>query len=525
MNNPYKDPQVQNFVDESEELFDFKGFFFKVIKDWWVILLSVLICFTVAFIYLRYSTPVYKIHATLMVVDEKKGGGGGTSSSELFGGDISSLLGGKSSVDNEVEILKTRFLIEKVVRGMDLNIAYFKNGRVKLDELYNIPFKVNILTPVDTISATKFNVNAITENQLTLNYIDNLTQKDKTETVFFGKPFKIAGVGLLQINKTPNLPLAHTQYCFIVNAFDATVTGFQGNLLVSVPNKMVTTINLEISYPVPQKGEDILNKIVQEYIQQRINDKNEIADSTIQFIENRLLYVGRELGDVEGNIQSFKQNNKIADIDAQSQLLIANTSTYINKLADIETQISIIDALVDYLKDETKNKRVVPGSILPQDEIFADLVGRYNGLLLETERLLLTSTESNPYIKNLKERVASLRADMLSNLANTRSAFVISKNALNKTNNNVAGLIRNVPAQERTYLDLARQQRIKQELYIFLLQKREETAISKTANISSSRVIDQPKSEAIPFSPKRKFIWAIALIIGLILPLIRIYIA
>lgn len=521
--NTFKHDINSEGVESSDENFDFKGFLYKVLRDWWIILLSIIICLSISYSYLRYTTPIYKIRANILVADEKKGAGGIGGGANLFGEDISSLLGGKSSVENEVEILKTRNLMEKVVRGMDLNVVYYSNGRIKQVEVLDAPFKVDILSPIDSIKGTTFQIKPIDKLHVEIEYTHQLTKKEIIKTIAFGKPFTIDEIGRIQISKKPQVAWGKSNYNFTIKPFDATVSEFQKNLTVNIPNKQVTTVYLEINHAIPKKGEDILNRFIKEYIQQSMNDKNEIADSTIQFIENRLHYVSQELGSVEGNIQNFKQSNKIADITEQSKLLVTSTSDYVGKLANIQTQISIVDALVNYLKDDNKNKRVVPGSILPQDEVFGSLVQRYNGFLLEQDRLLLSSTDENPYVKNLNSRIADLRADMLSNLSNTRRSLVISKNAVLKSNNMVEGLIRNVPAQERTYLDLARQQRIKQELYIYLLKKREETAISKTSNISGSRVIDRPKSEDIPFNPKRSIIYIIALLLGLLLPLIKIY--
>jgi tyrosine-protein kinase Etk/Wzc len=506
---------------EQETAVDIKGYINRVLAQWWIIPLSLAICLGTSYLYLRYKSKMYKIHAQLLVQDDKKGGG--MNAGDLL--DLSSLLDMKSNVDNEVEILKTRMLAEKVVKDLNLNITYFKKGRVNDVEIYqrNLPFALEILGPEDSIAASTFDMEILEPELLLIEYVDS-RKNTVSNKVSFGKTFIMEGIGALRFLKNNNISLRDKYYRFHISSVQEAVSTLRKEIIVAVTNKLVTTIDLSMSHHIPKKGEDILSKLIEEYLEQNIVDKNRVADSTIKFINERLLFVSRELGDIEGDIQSFKQGNKLADLSEQSRLLLVNTSDYLKRIAEIETQLNILAGLEDYLKDESKNKRVVPSSVLANDIVFSKLVETYNGLLLERDRQLLTSTEDNPYIRNLDERIQALRGAMLSNLANTRASMQISQSQLQKDLNQFENQIRNVPAHERTYLDLARQQQIKQELYLFLLQKREEAALSKTSNISSARVIDAPKSDSLPFSPNKMVILLFGLAAGLALPFGRVYI-
>ncbi|EOR94073.1 Tyrosine-protein kinase Wzc [Arcticibacter svalbardensis MN12-7] len=512
MNNWQENPPRETTSkDETKEFLQFVG---KILANWFWVLLSTVICLSGAFFYSRYYTPVYKISAKVLFNDEKNGSGLGAQNDLL---DLSSLLGSKSSVDNEAEVLKTRMLMEKVVRGLNLNITYYSKGNIRDIELIEPPFTVQLLNTRDTIQSASFDVKFLDSNTF------EITNEDVTKTVKYNQPLFLDNIGKVNFVRNVGILRKKDFYKFEVTSIDQTVSAFMNELSVSVTNKQVSTIDLIFNYPIPQKGELILNSLIEKYVQGNITDKNLIADSTISFIENRLQYVGQELGDIEGSIQNFKQKSKITDITEQSKVLIQSSGQYIDELAKVETQLSILNSLENYLKDGSKNKRVLPSAVLPEDMVFSGLIERYNTLLLDRDRQSLSSTENNPYIQNLEEQISNLRIDMLSNLSNTRSSLIITRNKLRQRTGLVEGEIRKVPAAERTYLDLARQQQIKQELYIFLLQKREETAISKTSNISNSKVIDLPKANPIPFKPNKRMILLVGLAIGLIIPLSLIY--
>lgn len=496
--------------EDNQKLIEFLG---KLWANWYWFVLFGLAGASIAFLFVRYSTPVYKINAKLLVTDEQKGASAtGTSA---FMGDFSSLFGGVNSVDNEAEILKTRYLMEQVVGKHNAQINYFIPGDVRDVEIYPAPFEVSLLHP-DSLKGGSF--------RLQPKGVDSvlIRQDGFEQAVSFGSLVDLPNIGSVIIRKNPVAPMKQIVYQIEAVPFDSRVNEYMGRLSVSVSNKQVSIIDLALDYPIQAKGEEILQTILQTYRENNLQDKNRIADSTIAFIDNRLLFVGQELGAVEGDIQSFRQAQQLADISVQSELLLQNSAEYVKQLAEVETQLSILDNLWQYLTDE-RNERVVPNAVLPEDVVFNGLVERYNTLLLERDRRLLSATPDNPTVRNLDQQLANLRTDMLANLKNTQGRLETTKRELQRKTGQMDSEVRQVPATERQYLDLARQQQIKQELYVYLLQKREETAISKTANISNSRVIDPPKAETSPFSPRRMRTLAIGLFMGLLIPAASIY--
>lgn len=499
-----------------EDNVDLKKIFNRIIAKWPWILTSVFLFFLIAFLYTRYTPPAYQIHARVLVNDDEKGGGLNKQAGSLM--DLGGLLGGKNSVDNEAEILKTRFLMEQVVRKMKLNIVYQTKGNLVKREIYQPPFRLDIINSIDTIQSTTLIFEKISENKI------KVKSKDFNQEVNWNQPFKLSGVGLVQvIPEAGTLFKSNIEYNVNVCSVDERVAALMSQLSVSVLNKQVTIIDLGLSYALPKKGEDILNTLINQYISANLDDKNTIADSTTKFIQKRLSIIGRELGDVENQVQSFKQGNKLADMSEQGKLLVQSSGAFNSDLAKAETQVTVLSDLEDYLKDEAKNKRVFPSALLPQDMVFSGLMNQYNSLLVERDQQLLSVTEESPFIKNIDNQIAGLRKGILSNIQSTKNTFVVTRDKLRSQLSRAEGEISDVPKIEKDYLKLARNQQIKQELYIFLMQKAEETAISKTSNISIAKTIDPPKSQVLPISPKKNVIYLAGIIIGLIFPITIIF--
>ncbi|MCZ4224365.1 GumC family protein [Pedobacter rhodius] len=503
-------------ADIQKDDIDFKNILHKLFEKWSWFLVSVIFFLVFSFFYLRFTVPQYQINSKLLVNDNDNGSAASKKGSLM---DLGGLIGASNSVDNETEILKTRFLMEKVVRKMQLNIIYYQRSNFINEELYSKPFKLNIIKSVDTINFTAFNITKIDANKVLVK-----TKKFEKQ-VFWNQVFNVAGVGSIMLTKEPGQNFSNNHHYVVkVSSLDERVATLMQQLSVKA-GKQATIIDLGLSYPIPKKGEDILNELIAQYTAANIDDKNAIADSTGKFIKERLTVIASELGDQENQVKDYKQRNQLSDMSEQGKLLVQNTGEFTNELARAETQISIMNDLESYLKDESKNKRVFPSSLLPQDMVFSNLMNQYNSLLIERDRLLISDTEDSPFIKNLDLQISGLRRGVLSNIQSTRNTYLLTRNKLRSQLSEAEGQIRAVPEVEKNYLKLARNKDIKQELYIFLMQKAEETAISKTSNISVAKTIDPPKSQVEPISPKKNVIYFISLIMGFVIPIVIILLA
>lgn len=498
-------------IDNKEEQIDIKSILIKFLDKWHWFIISICICLIGAFLYIKFTPPMYQIGARVLVNSNEDSGMGKQSGALM---DLSSIIGGKNSVDNEAEILKTRFLMEQVVRKLQLNIVYSREDGFVNKELYTSPFKLIILNSVDTIKATDLTLARLSTNKF------KISGKKFEKVGEWNKKLHIPGVGEVMMSPT-EVPFSPGDFNYFVTikSIDERVNELSRQLVVEFTNKKSTIIDLNLSYALPKKGEDILNTLINQYISTNLEDKNTIADSTTQFIRKRLNVIATELGDVEDKVQNFKKGNKLADMTEQGKLLVQSSSEFSAELAKAETQVSILSDLEIYLKDESKNKRVFPASLLPQDMVFSGLMNQYNALLIERDKQLLSVTETSPFVRNIDEQIASLRQGILANIQSTKNTFVITRDKLRNQLAQASSQISGVPEIEKDYLKLARNQQIKQELYIFLMQKAEETAISKTSNISIAKTIDPPKSAVNPISPKKRLVYIAGIILGLIIPM------
>lgn len=508
-----KDTLIDEWIDKpTEDKEVFKKLFYRLVQHWKWFAISLICCLFGAFVFIRYTRPKFKVASKILVQDDAKGGG-------MLGGDMLKSLGGlfdiKSNVDNEVEILKTRTVVEKVVRKLQLYITYYREGRVKAAELYtNSPFNIEILNTNDSIPTAIFKLSFLQGKKIKLmgDGIDFIAE------TLLDEPIKTP-IGSIVIHKT-NFPVSDNGYKFSIQSIDQTVDDYLTAIDIKATNRQVTTIDLSLSTTIPKKGEDILNTLMEEYIRSNIEERNKTADSTVSFINNRIASIGQELKEVERSIQVFKQDNNVANIQEQSKALIDNASDFYKQTSAVDVQLQIVTSLEQYLKDDRNHKRIVPTTLVTQDPGFISLVEKYNTLQIERDKLLLSSTEANPTVQNIDKQLYNLRIDILNNISDQKRALSLSKQKLHGETGMFQNEIKKVPEKERAFLEYARQQKIKEELYLFLLQKKEETVIGKSSNVANARVIDAAKSEYIPYAPKKPVIALVALALGFAIPFI-----
>ncbi|MEC5145327.1 polysaccharide biosynthesis tyrosine autokinase [Chitinophaga sp. 212800010-3] len=483
------------------------------IEYWYLFIVFILIGFSAVWLYLRYTTPDYKVKAKILIRDDQKGGN--VPGQELL--QQLEIFSNKSNVQNEVEILRSRSLMEKVVRSLQLNVSYFITGRIKEAEMFEmLPFQLNWLSLNDTIRPVNYLLKPLSGNKFRLLGTKLAREAFWNDTLHLPE-------GTVKIARNVMYPLNQEVYQIRISSIDNAVAEYQKQIEVNIPTKEATIIDLGITTTVPKKGEKILNQLLEAYLQASVSNKNRIADSTVAFIDNRLGIVTQELSGVEKDIQQFKQQNELANLEEQSKLLVSGTGDFLKQLTDQQVRLSVVQSLEQYIDDDSNNKRVVPSALIVQDPTFIALVQKYNTLTIDRERLLISNTESNMIVKTIDQQIRNLRSDLQNNLASLRRGILVSIDELQKKVNVLTQKIREVPGKERIFLDYSRQQAVKQELYLFLLKKREESAISKSSNIAIARIIDSAKSEALPFRPNRSVVYLLGIIGGGVIPVTWLY--
>jgi tyrosine-protein kinase Etk/Wzc len=512
--NHNREFQLRNFIDH-------------YLVHWKWFLLGAFISLTVAFVYLRYSTPQFKATATILVKDEKKGGMLSELSAFADMGIESSL---KNNVDNEIEILKSRTLIENTVKRLHLNISMFVKGNIIYTEMFEkTPIKVHFIPKSVQFYETNVTLQFLEISPNTFQ-LENQLQNESSKNNFlnknefqYGELIETQNWNLIITKNPSKLFKANNREITIqANAIDDVTDGFRNRLNVNPLSKTSSVVELSLIDPVYEKAEVFLDNLIQIYNQDAITDKNQISENTSKFIAERLSLITKELGGVEQDVESFKKTNNLTDIDSEAKLFIEGSNTYDKKGVETEIQLNVVKSMLDYIK-KSSNTDLLPTNLIVGQEDAVGIINMYNELVLDRNRILKSATVANPTVLKMDQQIASLKQSLLSSLERLQSTLLIQKRDLDSHKGIMDSKIEKIPVQERQFKIIARQQKIKEELYLYLLQKREETAISLSATEPNARVIDSAKAAHIPVAPKKKIIYLVAFLIGILIPFGTIY--
>ncbi len=496
-------------------------------RNWFWFVLSVIVAIAISFIYLRYTTPKFETKATVLIKDKNENG----LSTDL---DPFRNLGifkrfSQGKLENDLAILNSRRIISKVVEELDFNIKYEVEGRVITNELYpNPPIRITYIKKRDSIdypsNIPKLFINVISETQF------KLSDEIENYGVFnFGEKISLSGISLIL---TPDNILNNSTEELINNTYIITYTKtvdlaleYQESIeiLNDVDNSNVIAIGMQT--PVKEKAEDFINELVRQYNLDAVEDQNLIAHKTAEFIDSRIEIIIKDLDSVETSKEEFKVKNHLTDIEVESQIVLSGATEYNSKQVEYYTQIDIIESVLEYLnnKDNKDSVELLPSNLGIKEGDLSSSIDTYNQLVLEHNRLLSLSTNKNPIVINLKEQITKLRANLLESLVNHRNALKVALREINQQENRFNSRLSKVPAQEKYFRDIVRQQQIKEELYIFLLKQREEASIKLATTTLKAKIIDSALSSKEPISPNKQSIYLQSIVIGLLIPFILIY--
>lgn len=511
------------YLEEKEEKTDFKAILFKYAIHWPWFLACTLLCMAGAWLYLCYTPSVYNISASVIIKDNDK-----NSKASSGMGDLED-LGFYSSInnfDNEVEILQSRTLIKKVVEELDLYISYATKSSFHDIELYkSSPVKVWI-TPEE---AQKLPAPA--RLHLTLQPGNKLNVKLRIGEEEYNKQFdKLPALlttpsGTFSFTPKDSTTVQSTQEIMAtVSSPRSVANAYRGALSIEPTSKSTTIAQISVKSTHTQRGMDFINKLVEVYNRDANDDKNEVATKTAEFIDERIKIINGELGTTEQELETFKRDAGLTDLKSDAQLALSENSEYEKKRAENSTQLRLVQFLAGYANNPDHAYEVLPVNVGLTDTGLAELINRYNEMLLERKRLLRSSQENNPVVVNLDASIRAMRSNVLTTINSVQRGLAITQADLERQAGKYAGRITNAPGQERQLVSISRQQEIKAGLYLMLLQKREENAITLASTANNARMVDEALADAIPVSPKGKMIYLVALILGIALPVVVIYI-
>jgi len=518
-------PVIQD--DEQESSFNFAAIYKSLVLNWPWFVASLLICFSIAAIYLRYATPVYNTGAKFLVKT-------GKSSRSAFNFQSGGVISTAAGLNNEMEILKTTALATEAVRAGKLYVSYEREGTFKNEPLYkNQPITVDIdephldilCAPIDieiTRKGKEYNVSA------TYSYIDRHGirrgpyEAKRTFTTF---PYTFSTkAGQLTFNRNGNRQMGKKDKIFVHITTPARAAGsFKGRFKVT-PMKSTSIIIFNETDVLPRRACDYLKNLATVYNISANDDKNEVAIRTEQFINDRIEKINAELGDTEGALKAYKQRNKLVQLSMNASRSFGNSDELEKRVTNANTQLALINSLTEDLNNPSNKYEVIPTNIGLSDGASTGLVHQYNELALKRKRLLQGASESSPQVQTINTQLDELSKSVKDAFAREKKNFMIQRDATMAQYQKYAAQVNETPEFEQVLSQIGRQQNIKSGLYMLLLQKREENSISLAATADKGKLLDDPVSYGM-ISPKKTQIWLIALLAGLLIPALILWIS
>ena len=530
-----KETDFNEAQESKEENIDVKELLFKYLIHWPWFVGAVIACLIAAWVYLYMSTPVYNISATVLIKDDKKGGSAGMLSGlESLG--LDGMISSSQNIDNEIEVLHSKTIAKEVVENLGLYISYMDEDEFPSRNMYKTsPVQVS-LTPQEADLLEKpmivemalqpqgsMDVNVKIgddEYQKHFEKLPAVFPTDRGTLAFFLTSDSISSSKRTLEETTGSEKITRNITATINNPL-AVAKAYCKNMTIEPTSKTTSVAVISLKNSNVQRGKDFINKLLEMYNINTNNDKNEVAQKTAEFINERIGIISKELGSTEKDLESFKRGAGITDLTSDAQIALTGSAEYEKKRVENQTQINLLQDLQKYMQNE--GYEVLPSNIGLQDLNLAAAINRYNEVLVERKRLLRTSTENNPTIINLDTSIGAMKENVQVSLDRVLRGLFITKADLDREASRYSRRISEAPGQEREFVSIARQQEIKAGLYLMLLQKREENAITLAATANNAKIIDDAIADDAPVSPKDKMIYLIALVLGVGIPVGVIY--
>jgi capsular exopolysaccharide synthesis family protein len=422
------------------------------------------------------------------------------------------------NINDEIQMIRARNMAKRVVKSLGLEVQYFGQGKIRTSQIYpnESPFILNKLFLKDSLASFSLSIKVLDDQRFSLS--------ENGQPIYFNQPFETSN-GRFSLIRT-NYPLSsYTSNLFMISyaPLDSRAAELAGNLSASQSGESNNILLLVYSTENTKMGIDIVNRWMKEYQQAGLEEKKQTAVNALTFIDDQMDTVKQELGGVEKNLLGYREKNKVFDPEQQSNNFFSTIADLDKEITKQEVQLQVVDNLISYVGDNSNPYRKVGSTLGIEEPSLISQIGEYNKIQVQRETLLKTTTAANPMVIDLETTLEKLRIGILQNLRNIRQGYQLTYNNLSARNREAGREISMIPAKEKQLLDITRRQKILEELYSFLLQKKFETSIGSASTISNVRVIEPASSTGMPVMPNRKGTYTMAFLIGLMIPSVIIF--
>lgn len=522
----------KNQTEEEEGFFNFKTLFQIFMLNWQFVLLSVLFFLGCGFVYLRYATPVYTASMKVLIKDNE------TPRSRSINGYAMDRLGmmtNSSGFDNELEILTSTGLANRVVKNLKLYVTYVQEGRISKREIYKgspivvdfeegrideleYPIKLTISKEGEGIHVAGnmfLSIDENTEDVQDQEYVIDKTLDSLPATIH-------TPAGLLFLSKNYGIPVSERDLHVTISPLDYVSATYAHRVTAAPTSKMTTVAQISIKDNLPSRCIDYLNALSQAYNDDANEDKNEVAMKTEEFIDERIDIIKNELDQTEFDMENFKRRNELVNIANDATTALSASTTFQQKQVEMQTELLLVKSLVDYMKHPANAAEVIPANLGLSNQAVAAQIGEYNNLVLTRARLVKSSSEDNPLVARIDDQMAQLWPAIRRSVESVYEDLKQKKKGVDSQYSTYLGRVKETPQMEHTFNNIARQQEIKVGLYLTLLQKREENYIALASTARKGKVLEKPLLYG-QVSPKSTVILAACMVIGFGLPIAILY--
>jgi capsular exopolysaccharide synthesis family protein len=547
--------QLSNQGSSSQtEIIDIRELLKKYIKKWHWFLLSIIICLIATFVFIKKSPVKYDVQTDILLRKDAAKGGGLSEQAVLQAMGLSSV---SKDVEDEIQIIQSKTLIREVIKTLEIQTEYYGKKRWKFDELYT-GSPIQLIAPsynyVDTASSiVEFNISQQDKKGYKVKVKYSINRKKYTKKFLLQDiehPME-TDLGVFHIKQIKPLK-ENTSYKIVISPTESLVESYNSAITVASVNKKSNAISISYVSSCIPKSRDILNKIVEVYNMDAVRDKNLITRNAESFIKERLKLISLDLSEIEQDVERYKKQHQMANIEVQAELLLKTMSEYQRERLALETQLSIMSHIENSMKDKDKqfdfippnlpieppktpekkslsskedmnSNTLIPSSASSENSPLQKLIQEYNTALINRIRMLRTTNERNPIILQTEQELTIIRENILASIASSKEGIAISLREVVLKDNQFEEKLKNIPTQEREFVEIKRQQKIKEELFLFLLQKQEETALTLASAAPSAKTIDPANASTTPVSPKQSILLLVGLVIGIMIPVVIIY--